>query len=385
MEKKMKFIIFGLICFLVLSIFLNIRTLNSKQLLQKKNDELRNENTSLQEKVSKISRDYQLLEEQANLLSQDFERVSKEREELQSRYDSLDKQRQELVERLKSFEKKPEAPQVEAAAPLPTDAYWAGVLKEKTNLELQLENIRSELKTLQINNEQAQREKQALELELNNLKLQEQDVKRQLEYSQKQLSHNQKVIDNLTLELVNEKNDKLQINDSLKVLKNQNLILRRQLKSLGSRKVNLERKILQLREENARFEKRFNEMDILLKDKTIQIETLKKELATTAQPEPGDEQKKTSVELPPIVVRPQMTKPQTEGLTFGSVLAVNKENNFIIIDLGEDSGVNLGDTFDIYRDNNLIAQVEVVQVRKSISACDIKQETTPIKAGDSVK
>jgi len=48
-------------------------------------------------------------------------------------------------------------------------------------------------------------------------------------------------------------------------------------------------------------------------------------------------------------------------------------------------GAKLGDTFKVYKQGNPIATVEVIQVRQSIAACDIKEETTPIEAGDIVR
>ncbi len=67
------------------------------------------------------------------------------------------------------------------------------------------------------------------------------------------------------------------------------------------------------------------------------------------------------------------------------VLSVNRDNNFVVIDLGEDSGVKAGRTFKVYRDKRLIAALEVIRVAKTVSACDIKDETSPIKIGDTVK
>ena len=57
----------------------------------------------------------------------------------------------------------------------------------------------------------------------------------------------------------------------------------------------------------------------------------------------------------------------------------------MVIDLGKDSGIKLGDTFKVYREDKTVATLEVIQARQSISACDIKEEITAIKAGDIVR
>jgi hypothetical protein len=71
----------------------------------------------------------------------------------------------------------------------------------------------------------------------------------------------------------------------------------------------------------------------------------------------------------------------------GKVLTINRENNFIVIDLGSDNGVKVGNIFSIYRDigGKSIADVEIIQLRKNISACDIKKESVSIHVGDVVK
>jgi hypothetical protein len=67
------------------------------------------------------------------------------------------------------------------------------------------------------------------------------------------------------------------------------------------------------------------------------------------------------------------------------VLSINRDNNFIVVDLGEDAGVKPGDNFRVYREEKPIASVEAIQVRRTISACDIKKETTSVKIGDVVR
>lgn len=395
MEQKIKIILIVLAAFLLVSIFFSFQTLTSKAAIQRQRDKMSELNAALEEKLGRVSRDYQRLEEKASSINREYERLRAEKEDFQVKYDSLDKTREELMERVKSLQSKAEAVHLTAAVPAPvpetTDGYWAQVLKEKTTLEMQLQSLRSQLKSLQINNEQLEKEKSALTLEINNLNLDKQDLKRQLVYNQKQLSYNQKLTDNVALELVGEKNDKSQIKDTYRAVKSENLILRRQLKTLSGRKIALERKAQELEDQNTRLEKRFSEMDILLKDKIMQLDKVKNRATTGMRDSDSDSQPAStaSVELPPIVVRPQATNvaEDTAGkiTVLGRILAVNKENNFVIIDLGEASGVKVGDTFQVARDNELIATISVIQVRKSISACDIKKEDLPLRIGDTLR
>jgi len=271
-----------------------------------------------------------------------------------------------------------------AAPPLPQSAesYWAGILKAKTDIEMQLNSIRSELKSVQISNEQLQREKSTLELDINNLAREREDLKRQLEY-------NQKIMDSIAQELVRERNDKIQIQENFKAIKNENTILNRQLKSLNNRKINLERNLQELQEGKSSVERRFIEMETMLTDKLSQINALKEELDAihSGHKKPAEEKEKESVQLSPIVVRPRQeaSTSQQEADATAKVLAINRENNFVVIDAGEESGLKAGDAFQVYSGNERIASIEVIKTSKSVAACDIKREISPIKIGDTVR
>jgi chromosome segregation ATPase len=385
MEKKMKFILMGLGGLLLISIILTIQISASRRQVEQERNNLKVENSSLSQKVEESQQKARRLEEKLSSLNKELERISNEREVFQRKVELLNKEKEDLLEKLKT-EKQPteKLPQEQKVTTAPEDSYWAGILKTKADLEVQLENIRSELKGVRINNEQLQREKSSLELDINNLTREKQELDRQIEY-------NKKVADSITVELVREKNDKIQVGDILKTIKGENSILRRQLRSINSRKIDLEKKIQGLQDDKTTLERRLNEMEALLKDQIANINSLKQQLDTLhsgGQVGAQAGQERESVELPPIVVRPQETVTPTQGVESflsGKVLAVNRENKFVIINLGQDTGINVGKTFQVYREYNPIADIEVIQVRKEISACDINRESTPIQIGDTVK
>jgi hypothetical protein len=91
--------------------------------------------------------------------------------------------------------------------------------------------------------------------------------------------------------------------------------------------------------------------------------------------------------LQPIVVKaaePQGTTRVSAGCRPASGLY--EENNFVIVDLGEQDGVKVGQTFNVFRNTEKIASLEVIQIRKEISAADIKSVTpgSKLKIGDLV-
>lgn len=387
MDQKIKFIIIGLAAVLVISLLFNWQMLTVNQKLIKERDALAKDNAELGEKFNAAQKANQRLNEQIASLNQDKDKLSRNLEYFQKKYESVNAAREKLAEELKAFKEGTQAAPATAEAPPTGDAYWARIFSEKKGLELQLENLQSELKKVNINNEQLTREKNALELEAKSLNREKEDLNRQFAFMQKQLDYNKKMIDAISLELVGEKNDKIQIQANLKSINNDNTVLRRQLRSLSSRKVGLEKKLAEAEAKNKDLENRFTEMDILLKDKMLQLDRLNKQMAMDKA---GGKSQGGSVVLPPIVVRPQAEIAAMDSgdssLGPGKVLAVNKDNNFVIIDLGQDAGVKLGDVFKVYnQENRQVGVVEVIEARKSISACDIRKETAPIKVSDTIR
>ena len=391
MERNSKFIIIGLVGATLVCLFLFLNATKSQQVLVRERDELKNENNTLNTKIERLANNLRDSEDRINVLGGELEKVTKEKADLDKKYELANRAREELIEKLKAQKQAMQERQQEVqkpqeiSMPQTDDAYWASVLKAKTDLEFQLNNVRTELKNIQIGNEQLNRERSNMELDLNNLKREKEDLKRQLDY-------NQRLMDSIAQELVRDKNDKKQIEDNYKMIRNENAVLGRQIKSLNNRKVTLEKKIQETQEDKAVLERRLGEMEGMLTQRISQIDNLKDRIdvvrsGSKVMGEAGD--KKDAVELPAIVVRPQplpaVKTYDTGASLMGKVLAINKENNFVIVDLGEESGVKAGDTFRVYRGDKLIANIEVIQSRRNISACDIKKTSGPIGIGDSVR
>lgn len=387
MENKMKFVVIALAGLLFVLLFAALQLNTAKQTVERERDELTKEVNSLTQQNDGFSREIRRLQDERNTLQKQLERISQAAEEIQLKYQMIAQEREVLIERLKTKPAVATAvePSKATKAPQTDDAYWAGILQEKTDLAMQLQNTISELKAMRIANEELQRDKAALELDLKNLNRENYDLNRQLEY-------NRKIMDSLSQEIVREKNDKFKIEEALKSIKSENHVLRQQLKSLDNRKINLEKKIGDLQKENTAISKKVDEMGIFLQEKGVQIDKLKKQLEagqslTKVAPESS---KESPIELPPIVVRPGEAGAEVPGepaaVSFrGKILAINRDNNFAIVDLGQDQGIKPGDTFQVYRQHNIIAILEVIQTRKEISACDIKKEDASIKVGDAIR
>lgn len=420
MEKKTKLLLFGLAGGIIICFVLLVQTLLSRQQLVRERDDLQKEKVSLESKLSSLETSIRSYENKITSLNKDLTKVNQEKEDLQSKFDLANKTKEDLLERLKetssSVSKAPAKVQAQAAAPQANDAYWAGILQAKLELEMQLANVRNELKSTEIANEQIERDKSALDLEIKSLKRETEDTKRQMEYDKKimsqqlddekktvqqQLENNKRVMDRISQDLVIEKNDKMRIQESFRTVKNDNAALIRQIENLSSRKAELEQRLKQIQEDKAGLERKFKDMEVLLTNNISQVSELKEKLeskpsgAGSGVLEPVKAraaQRKDSVELPAIVVRPQGA-----GITLnrpvpvvaphfpGKIIATNKEGNFVIIDLGEEVGIKTGDTFTVYRDTAKIGAIEVIKISRTVSACDIKKQVSPIKIGDLIR
>ena len=322
-EKIRLIIIMGLAATLAVSLFISQQAYSSKKAIELERNGLRNENEMLGRKIEEIAKERKQLQEKVNALSNDLNKTSQEKQDIQRQYELLVKERDDLIEKAK---------------------------------------------TLQKNNEQ-------LRGDLSNLTREKQRLGKRLE-------------------------------DDLAPLIDQNAQLKQQLDNLNSLKSKLEAELGQLKGEKSDLERKLNEIDSFLEQSLTEPKylSLKEQLdiirsggtPETRTPETqtaGPE--KESVELPPIVVKPQ-TQAQAETplaakkksipvKPAGTVLEINQENNFVVIDLGQDVGIKPGDTFKVYKQDKAIGAIEVIQARQSISACDIKEEIEPIEVGDTIR
>ncbi len=190
-------------------------------------------------------------------------------------------------------------------------------------------------------------------------------------------------IDTLNAEIERQESNNLQIQGKLK---NDNMILKSKIKALNKEKKLLEEKVNSFADENISLTSKLNEIGVLLKNKAAEIEGLKSKSGSGQQGIIVFDEENKSVELTPITVHPAASAYSPDEVPFiGKVLLINRENSFVVINLGQDTGVIVGNTFSVYRDDREIAILEVIQIRSLIAACDIVKESKTIKVGDSVK
>lgn len=92
---------------------------------------------------------------------------------------------------------------------------------------------------------------------------------------------------------------------------------------------------------------------------------------------------KKGIKLEKIVVRPETGEMVAEG----QVLVVNREFDFVVVNLGENDGLKVGSKLQVYRDDQVLGTVEVEKIYGNMSAATIMPDAQKdqIKEGCAVR
>jgi chromosome segregation ATPase len=364
--------------------------IRSKDALQKKSDEAKRE---------------------SDRISGELDRLKRDKTDVDQRMGNIRKERDELMEKLKNrpveekivekivYKDRP----VETPAPSPTtpaafepaepvapqvvintgdakanEVYWAGVVRAKAALELELTDVKKKLNENSLKVEDLKKANSDLELEVGRLKNEREEIVRKIKYGED-------LADSLSIELARSRNDQKSVQDRADKISTENQSLRGDIRQLTTTKVALEKSISKLTDEKGTIEKKLVETENIIQSRIDEIWKIKKDVDKRFD---INKNAYGEVELAPIVVNAGSApaKMAQESIRkAGNIVSINEENNFVVINLGEKDNIRVGDTLKVYRDRNAIGTVAVIQVRKDISAADIKQRTSAFKPGDTVR
>lgn len=348
-------------------------------------DELNNERQRLQEQFDNASRERDELRGEVNRLNGDLSRTKAALQAAKSQQQATQAPAREVV---------PAAQSSYAGSAAGSNEYWASVLKQKAALEMKLDDLTTQVNDSKLAVTKLQREKSEVEQEIASLTRENQTLKREIEY-------NKKVTDSLTFDLTVEKNNSYETKNSLSTLLSENKTLKERLRTVSQRKESLEATLVDLKAKNVELENSIEKLQVFVKEKLQQVDSLREEFSEIKPAEVKKDlveeplpQRKEAVDLPPIVVHSDGAAQQKEirqqvatlEKAAANIVAVNKDNNFVIINQGSVQGIKMGDSFKVYdSDNRPAGEVEVIQVRENISAADIKKEIQPLRAGFAVR
>jgi len=403
MNSKIKILLVGLaiVCAISLVIAFQLNSVSKalRNQLTATEQAFAQEKQSLNRQLSTLLESKKKLDVELGDLRTKFDSLKKDKDSLQGKFDLVTKERASLVDKVqemasqkKQLEEevvklKQSGASASATAPITADgiskddAYWANVLRDKASLEIQVATLEKQLFDLQLKTSTAMEEGRKLDMQLKTVAEAKGDLERRIVY-------NEKLAETLSEDLVREKRDKKSIGDQLENLRQENFELKTRLMAMGDKKISLEGKLVDLQQEREILSKRLAELDQILQERVDQIIQVKDDIkAARSEVKQANTKDSRVVSLQPIVVKAsEQASTKSKSRSAGQVLAINEENNFVIVDMGEDDGSKVGQTLTIYRNNQKIATVEVIQTRKEISAADIKSVSagSKIKIGDMV-
>ena len=353
--------------------------------LNNERTQLLQENEGLKRKYTSLQREKQALEERWSKVKSELTRLEEDRNTWQKKYNSVLQERDLLAERLKSSpvrtvsvtEKKPtRTTTVPTAAP--SDEHWVDIVRAKAELEAQISDLKSDLADAKSSAAELEKLNKELNIKVDDLADQNEDLVREVDFKTRTL-------DIMSRDLVNERETRKKVTEELAKTSRENVSLKRKLLLANKEKLQLQNQIKKTVEKKENLTKKISGIETILKEKSLALQELQDQLNKAIA---GDSilmspQQATSVELPPIVVKPDTTG--VKGL-HGEVIAVNQDEKFIVIDRGESSGVRPGFQFKVMRGDKYIATAEVIETRRDISAADIKEVASgyTIQEGDKV-
>ena len=417
MDKRLKMIVIGLGVILLLSLAFSFWTLMSRtqmvgdyEVTKDANDKLKKENKSLKDQIAAIINEKSQAIQRLSSIEEELDAVGKERDTLKKKYSLIQKEKESLIERLQELSNKSAiaskegAPKTRALSKeMSDDAYWGEVLREHAQLKLRVKDLEKETSSLQVESARLQKEKENLRLEIEGLQTRRRDLV-------KQVDDNEKVARNISIDLVKEKKKRRELSKQIEVLEEENSSLLGQIDKMEGQIINLEEKLAYAGQETVFIDEQVEDLKEFSKEAEGILggrEQISEDAISVTR--------KNIVELSPIIIRPTeelmiateqvVETEETEEiggaikkkpafaeefvdapeLISGKILSVNRDNNFVVIDLGKDNDTKLDQDFSVFRDNKKIANIKVIKIRDKVSACDIVSMTKAVKIGDIVK
>jgi septal ring factor EnvC (AmiA/AmiB activator) len=367
----------------------NLATFEQKQKeLTAENNEVKKQASDVMGQKNKLENEVDKLTTKISDFESRIETLNNDRDEWKERYGKISKERDDAMAKLQKAEEALEEEKKRAAEEMAVspsfdvdpnkklESHWSEVLKEKAELNLRIAKLEGELNQSAMDVEELNKKNSDLELEISALKQEKEELARQIKLKRD-------VADSISIDLVREKNDKQFVNGQFDKLKEENLALRGQVKELGSMKIVLEKSISRLQEDKAEIERKLAQSETVIQNRLDDVLQLKEEMgkaSTTTQEQ--------EVMLPPIIVNGSSSEAKVDQAgvkVSGEIVSVNQENNFVIVSLGEKSGIGIGDRLSVYRGDAYVGEIEIIQVRTDISAADIKKQSMPLQPGDIIK
>jgi predicted nucleic acid-binding Zn-ribbon protein len=332
--------------------------------VEKLNREIASSNKEKEELKSKLAaseKELNILESRNRDLESKYEALLKDKDDLNKELAMVKKSKFYLEKKIKDVE---------------SDIFVAGLLKDKASMEVELKRLKDSLVPKDLKIEELKTENSDLASLLSKLK--EEKV-----FLEQKLKDAEGVSEVLTRDLLREKDKNEKDRQEFESAKVENRLLKAKMLELENVSARLDKLLVE--KEDMKMKIASLERDLDYKNQEIdRFKTSFMERETREEYRAEAYQSPQEVELPPIVLerekygRDRVTRPSLDWIDIrsdlkGRVVTVNREHNFVVIDLGKQNGLDVGATLNVYRGNLLIGALEVIQARDRIAACDIKE------------
>jgi hypothetical protein len=295
------------------------------------------ENRELRSRVETVGRELDIFEARNRHLESQYRTLLSEKDDLDKELARVKKGKFFIEKELKDMR---------------SDRFLSGLLKEKVALEVELKRFKDELGPKDLEIERLRQESKDLDFRFSR----SEEKKEALE---QKLKDSTRVAEILSRDLLKEKDRTRRDRDEAGDMRVENRLLKAKM-------VDLEKDLAYKNQE-------IDKLKLAFEHKRRDVSEFRAE----AYHAPGE------VELPRIILEGQdygrdsrISSPlermeKRPGLQ-GRIVTVNREHNFVVIDLGSNDGIDKGTRFDVYRGDKAFGSIEVMQTRKGISACDIR-------------
>lgn len=324
------------------------------------------EKTELKSKLQAIEEKFSTLEASHSSLKSEHETAVIEGNSLKRELASVKKGKAFLEKRLKEME---------------SDMFTASLLKEKVGLEVEIERLKKDMGPK--DQEVSRLKAESADKDSRLAKLQEDKA-----LIERRLKDTEQVAQIISSDLLKEKDlnkddkamsEKIAMeNNALRSRITEFEEIAKEYNGLVAEKENMRERLARLENDIGSKNQEINKYKIALQESAAKSNEMRAEAYHSPE----------EVELPPIRAQKtaMLTSPSLErvgenkGLR-GRIVTINKDHNFVVIDLGKQDGIDIGNRFNVYRGEALLGSVEVIQARDRIAAADIKD----LKEGMSIE
>jgi len=344
-----------------------------KQNVAKENQNLKEEravlveeNNALKYKISNSERERRSMEQRLVAIQKSLSDLEQEKKNFQQRLSAVIKERDALAKKAAEMGTGVEGIQDRdsGAASVEAEERWADFVKEAATLKAKLDLLKKDLLDARMKMAELDKVNKEWSIKVDQLTKERARLQEEMKLKERTLR-------NISMDIVSEREDKAMALAELKKLRSENLGQKKEAILANKEKMRLQQLLKDTLERKESLEDKIIDVENVLKEKSLAFQELQDRLQQAIS---GGKMVASdgsaSVELPPIIVKP--TSPGLRGLQ-GRVIAVNHQEQFVIVDIGGTSGLRPGALFRVMRDGREIATVEVIETRDEISAADIKE------------